>query len=187
MIILCPTMMHSGSHALWYGVMKSCHPIELEAVKQGKIPTYDKDHGIILNHVLDSHMAQWESLIKEGHPIVTTMRHPTRILSSHMKRNEIDTRWMLWYAQQQANHAKLYRYNKPYLIHVDQPELRDKQIQSINKDLGLNLEHTWEISLEMGCKSNTHGKLDEIHSRMTPKAYIEYYEETVNAEKAQLR
>jgi hypothetical protein len=175
--------MHSGSHALWYGIFRHHHPVECP--KPGHVVP---ESCILLDHITDqAYESKWKGWIAEGHPIVTMMRHPARCMASHIARNEVDTRWMMWYASQWMNHMELWREHTPYVIHLDQPELRDRQLQIINDELGTNLNYDWRISQRMGCKHNTHDKkVDEVLKRMIPQRFNEYYEETVDAYKAKL-
>lgn len=176
--------MHTGSHALWHGIFKDWarrdpprYPTDSEDSVGGK--------SILIGHITDSQWDTWNRWMDKGYPVVTMMRHPALALASHFKRNEIDFRWMLWYANQWINHQMMYRRRHPYIIHLDQPELRDAQIRLINDELGLDLKYNWPINEKMGCVHGTHGdKPDPMHVAMIPRSFIEYYERTVEDAKA---
>lgn len=179
MRILAPTIMHSGSHALWYGILNDWkhrdihpYPVYTEALEE---------NACLIGHLTDKHMNHWKSWLGME-VVIMPMRHPAKVLESHYARLEYDQRWIMWFNQNWLNAMWIEEHHAPYYIHIDQPELRDRELAIINDELGLSLEHDWAINGKMGCKEGTHAtKLREDLVHICPEAYVRYYEETLDA------
>lgn len=169
--------MHSGSHTIWHGVFEGWKHRDPPRIYN---PSEDSVDGqsILIGHTYDKMMLSWKNWLGRF-PVVMPMRHPTKVLTSHLVRGEHDMRWLMWYNQNWLNTMWIEEHYTPYYIHVDRPDLREKQLAIINDELDLELEHDWHIGPDMGCKYNTHGKIDDMHRQQTPQAYIQFYEETL--------
>lgn len=181
MRILAPTIMHSGSHALWYGILKDWMHRDVHPYKEYN-PELETN-ACLIGHLTDKQMLRWKSWFGKE-VCITMLRHPSRVLASHYIRGECDDRWLMWYNQCWLNHMWLEDHYKPHTIHIDVPELRDHQLALINDELDLSLEFNWPMNGKMGCTGNEIKPVDDMFLQKTPQAYIDYYERVRDAYEA---
>ena len=67
----------------------------------------------------------------------------------------------------------------PMYVHVDAPEVRDKQVQKMAEKTGLPLKYTWEVNPWSGSVHNNHS-IDVREDKRVPQEFIDFYYQTMN-------
>ena len=138
MIVLLPTIKHTGSHFVLKKLLGAFervplkHAAFLEEEEQGDI--------VIFDHLYPHKMPLWEPLL-EKYPALVPLRNKQAVIDSwNRRREDLEDFYDQW-----GLLRGLLKYNVHFL-NIDHKELRDHQINSINRDLGINLDPgEWEI------------------------------------------
>lgn len=133
MIIVCPTVPHTGTHFM--------RELLLEA---------EVDR-VVLVHPYPDQVDELRQLFLEGAVCIIPVRDPARVFCSWIKygKNPDDyaghslDEWM-------AIQADLALEARAYYLHIDKPGVRDLQLEEINRELGLDLVTDWEPVRQAG-------------------------------------
>jgi len=135
MILLLPTVKHTGSHF----VLKQLLP-DFEQMNLKDIDNLDPDKNIVIfDHLYPSKMDLWEPLMAK-YPAIIPLRNKQDIMESWERREEpIDDFFDQWQIL-----GRMRKY-KVYFINLDAPKFRRMQLRRINQELDLNLDPgKWE-------------------------------------------
>jgi hypothetical protein len=180
--ICAPTMMHSGTHILRFCILKGFYKMEPNGPHLFNGQTENKMHVFHLNH--DQFPAEYISMM-QSIPVFTSLRHPYRIWQSYVKRSERDRinyrheKFIL----QWRRLIDLVAPNNPHYVHVDAPEIRDKQVEEMGESLGLELGYDWTVDAKSGSVAGTH-QIDVRDDKRVPQEFIDFYYETMNNNRA---
>lgn len=168
--VTVPSVMHSGTHVVRYKILRAFFKDNEDCLFNGNSK----------NELTGFHVDQMYRFMDkmQGH-IVVPMRHPRRIAKSFQSRARMP-------ARRPYNEENLYeqltllqevdKYN-PMYIHIDIPEVRDKQVQAVSEALGLDLEYNWEPSRESGAVAGNHDVRIEDCPQV-PQIFIQHYYKT---------
>jgi len=120
--------------------------------------------GYYLYHLLDS-SKKWFDL---PYPVISTMRHPVRILESHRRRGED----LPMVEEQFRNFEKL---KDPIIIHVDRQN-RDEYLARASKRLGLDLTTDWPL---LSSKGTLTFKVTPERLKEIPEWIMQIYKSTL--------
>lgn len=138
MIILLPTVKHTGSHFCLKQLLKGFVPIQLKTAKKDiKLLSGDM---VVFDHLYKHKMRLWRDLLKE-YPAIVPLRNKKAVMESWMSRGEdledFHEQWAM---------LKSIVCKRVYFINIDDPLMRERQLETINFDLGLNLDPgKWEV------------------------------------------
>jgi hypothetical protein len=137
MIILLPTVKHTGSHFVLNQLLKDFIRIDLKNAKK-QICEIEKDgcfNGVVFDHLFPHKMKLWEKLF-EKHRAIIPIRNKHEVWKSWRKRSNEPDRDL--FDQMWEIVENLDKYD-PFYINIDNQEIRDKQLDFINKELKLKL------------------------------------------------
>lgn len=152
MIVVVPTIMHSGTHTLMFEVLRNRHPnISNPLFGPGT------DNWLYHCHVDKDHIETKETrecLARLKYNLVfAPMRHPRRVAES-FRREFRDTEDFLFqwafFSEVIHNHVDCY-------LHIDQPIKRMEQVDKMAVITGLDLHTDFPINQDTaGCLRDTH-------------------------------
>lgn len=166
MIIVLPTIMHTGNTLMQ-------EIIGYEVIGCAQEPR--SDDTVIHAHTTNSLYDQLEKCM-DKYPSIIPMRHPARVWRSFQQRDSGKT--MKTYREQFGCMVELTEGRNVSYIHVDQPELRDTELDQASRRLGINNKTAWPI---VNSVAGTH-ELDITNDMVAeiPEWILEYYKRTYN-------
>ena len=167
MIIVLPTIMHTGTFLLIDDVFKWFKHIGCAQEPEGDC--------VIHCHTTNSFFYEVASCM-DKHPVVSPIRHPARVLESFKRRNHLNYRV---FREQFGCMADLVEGRDVFYIHIDEPDLRDAELARINNELGLKLKTDWPL---VNCVGKTHDiKLTKEMMDEIPQWIMDFYHLTYEA------
>lgn len=184
MVINVPSVMHTGTRLLTIEILKGTRggKYNLDDYKYTNIPpmcgdTDDGDDHLHVGHVFSENMDLWREAMRKF-PTIVPLRHPSRVLESYRRRGKSED----VYKSQWDNLISLVKDFKVLYLHADMPNIRDDELKNISELAGWNVSSDFPATKKTGSEYGTHDLTisDELLSD-TPKEYIDFYMETVNA------
>ena len=134
MIIVCPTVPHTGTHFMH----KLLAGVDVERV--------------VIVHPYPDQVAELKALVMSGNPCIIPLRHSDDVRASWKKygkdvHNFAGMTIEEWYI---ALYGIADAAVKLFYIEIDSPDRRDVQLAEINHKLGLELETDWEPVRQAG-------------------------------------
>lgn len=167
MIVCLPTIMHTGTQLMVYGLFKE--------FTQAKPDTYWKFDGdiIVYKHVGKDLYGDWFGLLRN--PIVVPLRHPARVLESFQRRGRNIEHYL---EQWEVMINEVHRLN-PMYIHIDS-NIRDSQVNAISKVIGKDLNIDWSevIRGRPGTEGTHNMELPGRMPELIPQHFIDFYQDT---------
>jgi len=134
-IIVVPSIPHTGTNFVWKVVLKDLEP---EIRNPRKF-----NHGKIWIHTYPERIP--ELLTLKAYPWVVPMRHPYEVAKTWKgRKKDLGYLKMLY-----DIHLSSVAPNKPYYVVVDGPN-RDRQLQAVNRLTGFNVETDWHKEASLG-------------------------------------
>lgn len=166
MVVCIPTIMHTGTHFVKEHLFKDYKPLSI-------VNDYDGEGDAkYCFHVVSGATMGYGLPRAYTNPVVVPLRHPYRVKQAFEKRyngEDFDLMHDQWYNM--ITHISKFN---PYYLHLDDEERREKDLQNLNKGLGLNLQTDWSLQ---GSKSGTNlinvpKSINDPHVR---QEYIDFY------------
>lgn len=139
MIILLPTIKHTGSHFVLRQLLKDFVRIDLKGAEDF-IETFgefgDKNNGVIFDHLFPHKRSLWNKFL-DKYPIIMPLRNRHEVWKSWCSRSDEPDRELfnqMWWIMEDID-----KHN-PFYINIDNPDIRDSQLSDINLNLKLNLD-----------------------------------------------
>jgi hypothetical protein len=169
--VVVPSVMHSGTHVLRYKILRAFFKDNEDTC----LFNANTKNELVWFHVDQEH----RHVECQDSIVVIPMRHPRRIAKSWKSRERTP-------ARRPYNEENLYsqlsqqmdldKYN-PLYVHIDMPEIRDKQVQELSELLGLDLHYDWVPDRVSGSiAGNWDAKIEQCPE--VPGVYIEWYYKT---------
>lgn len=127
MILLCPTVQHTGS----YFLVKHLLAEFSEAPIRGELT----DGSVIFDHLLDSKMERWRWLL-ERYPAISPMRDPVQVIYSWQRREKP-------LSDLESQFANLMGI-ETLILPIDSP-CRSDHLQRLNDEFGLRIKSHWPV------------------------------------------
>lgn len=163
MIVLVPSIFHTGSHVLW-GMFKDWERIgtHLEDMRLSD----DTDYWVQF-HLTDNQSHSFD--LTRRYKMVIPMRHPVRVWESFNRKGLK----MSFFEEQWRNLERVMEHG-PRFIHVDSRD-RDEHVKRVSEWLERPLHNDWPLMTT----SNTHNLLvTPERTRALPGWIMEVYNET---------
>jgi hypothetical protein len=171
MKVVVPSVMHSGTHVLRYKILRAFFKDNEDTC----LFNANSKHEMVGFHV-DELYRFIEDMDSQ---VIVPMRHPRRIAKSWKSRERIPARTPYCaenlYSQLEQL-QDLDKYN-PMYVHIDMPEIRDKQVQELGALLGLDLHYDWVPDRESGSVAGN-WDIEIEQCPEVPQKYIDWYYET---------
>lgn len=135
-MIVVPTIPHTGTHFMRYHLLV--------------------DHHNLVEHIWPKQVDLWWPMFKNN-PILVPLRDPWQVAMSWKKRahlpgalqlEELPIWWRLL--------IDVIDPLRPYYLPIDQPMVRDRCLERINSQLGLNLATDWPVIRETDGSAGSH-------------------------------
>ena len=169
MLLITPSIMHSGTHLLKQNILKDFKYWPYDERLDG-----DFQAGV---HYVTHVNERQEDWMSRGDHIVSPMRHPARILASFQSRNRPitmeDTKERIKhlephmfsmgmkegadYESQWKNLAYFMDRYDINFIHIDADD-RDEQVEKFGKKIGRDLHCDWPVDNNSGARCGNHDK-----------------------------
>jgi hypothetical protein len=125
-MIIVPTVPHTGTHFV-------------------KNLLADTGQELYVRHVYPAEIERLEYLLNQGHPTIVPSREPDAVIASWLRygkdpENFAGMSLLEWWKL--LDGLVMMRQNV-YLLHLDNPELRDLELATINFELQLELATDW--------------------------------------------
>jgi hypothetical protein len=176
--ICVPTMMQSGTHLLRFEILRRFHKGNPTALHYFDGET---DNRSFVFHLHEPEYQYIYQSMMEQLPVFTSLRHPYRMWQSYLRRqtkdrmnHTIDLFNLQW--NRQINVTAKYN---PMYVHVDNEEIRDKQVDEMGKFLNLPLKTNWPVNNHSGSVHGMH-KVKIQQDKRISKEFIDFYYETMN-------
>ena len=157
--IFIPSIRHSGTHVLFDGVLnreKNCGPLRQYSIKH----CHPDDDDLYFH--------------ADPFVVVSPLRHPRRIAASWARYNG--------FAHNYANESFLAQFDRfmewyapivTHYVHVDDPGVRDRQVEELGDALGLHLVGRFDRAYASVHKTIN---IDLAQCPVVPDEFIEFYE-----------
>lgn len=163
MIIVVPSIPHTGTNFVWKVVLKDLEP-EIRNPRKFS-------HGKIWIHTYPERIPELMTL--KGLPWIVPMRHPYKVAETWKGRQKS----LVYLAELFDLHILKVMPEKPYYLVVD-GENRDRQLSEINELTGFAVETYWYKEASLG----HHAELTDDERRLM-EPYLEFYATICSATK----
>ena len=158
-IIFIPSIRHSGTHVLFDGILdrkKNCGPTRKWQIKHA----HPDVAGDVVYYPADV--------------VVSPLRHPARIAASWSRYDKIGQHYRVNDFQDHVDRfIKYYHPVVTHYIHVDDPDIRDRQVEELGDALGLHLVGRFDRAYASVHKTIN---IDLAQCPVVPDEFIEFYE-----------
>jgi hypothetical protein len=138
MIILLPTVKHTGTYFCLKQLLKGFAPVPLKTARKDiKLLSGDM---VIFDHLYPHKMNAWLDMLKK-YPAIIPLRNKHSVMESWMSRGEdIEDFHKQW------TQLKRMIGKRTYFLSIDAPELRDHQLERIKNELNVDIDPgNWEV------------------------------------------
>ena len=168
MIIACPSVPHTGHHFLKNRIFNEWTPCSPACV-------IESDNIVIMAHFDIEFMDVWRMVVKEM-PVIIPLRHPARSRVSFERRGTLGSdvvghlnQWTRLIAIDKIAEDVTY-------FHLDDNEIREKQIDAICSRFNIDHDVDWSVNAESGSKCGTHDlKITDSMMKSVPSEFIDFY------------
>jgi hypothetical protein len=145
MILLTPTVHHSGSYFLVKHLLESFIELPLRTAREEIARLKPGQRAVVFDHFWPHKMGLWRDLFGR-YPIVIPVRRYDKVKKSWEDRGkccaELDEQWQIM--------ANVIVDQQPFVINLDST-CRDEQLAQINNKLGLDLDaRGWPVIHSIG-------------------------------------
>lgn len=180
MKVIAPTIMHTGSHLLWYQVLR----LQYQACDQDYLFGPETGNELVMTHIDGRSTCLPEFPTEkdlEEHLVFSTLRHPRRVAASFERacreRESYDIQWAYMI-------NRLYPYVDQFLV-IDDPTIRDFQVGEIARLTGLPIKMgSWKPNPHQGGARRGTWKLSVDECPQTRKKFQSFYDMIVERERA---
>lgn len=135
MIILLPTIKHTGSHFVLKQLLKDFIRIDLKSAENRIEMLGEHENGVVFDHLFPHKMDLWRKFLGK-YPAIVPIRNKNEVWKSWLKRAEEPDRELF---NQMWDIVEDIDQHYVFYINIDNNVIRDKQLDVINKELNINL------------------------------------------------